>query len=467
MTAGRGIDPRDLDEALAHARGALAELDGASILVTGGTGFFGVWLVSLLVHARRALGLELAITILTRDPDRFAQMHPALARQDISLVRGDVLFFEFPKGRFSHVVHAATDTSLAADRDPAGLIETIVDGTKRVIEFATAAGVTRLLYVSSGAIYGPQPPDMDSIAEDYRGACDPLDPRSAYGQAKRLAEQMCVCAGATTSIETVIARAFAFVGPGLPLDGHFAIGNFIADAVRDRPVAVAGDGTPVRSYLYAADLAAWLVTLLVKGRRMSAYNVGSDRAVGIEDLARSIAAHSASGAVTIAGRPQEGAARSRYVPSIDKAREELGLAVWTDLDESVRRTVASARASVDAPPPLRRASPNEHGGQATIVIDVDGVVASLVPDNDYTKAEPLVGTIAAINRLYDRGCRIIMFTARGSATGLDWTDLTRAQFSRWGLRYHELRFGKPAGDFYVDDRLLSVGALLTLAGEIA
>lgn len=92
------------------------------------------------------------------------------------------------------------------------------------------------------------------------------------------------------------------------------------------------------------------------------------------------------------------------------------------------------------------------------------MVASLTPGNDYTLAEPLEAAIAAINRLHEQGHRIVMFTARGSATGLDWRAVTEDQFARWGLRYHELHFGKPAADFYIDDRLLPISALKTLAG---
>ena len=346
-TGVAGIEERDLDEALEHCRAALAGLDGASILITGGTGFFGTWLVALLAHARQRLDVKLEIAILTRDPERFEDVQPWLAtRLFVRLVRGDVRFFEFPEGRFTHVVHAATDTSAAADRDPAALMDSIVGGTRRVLEFAAATGVARLLYVSSGAVYGPQPQEMERIDETYLGACDPLDPRSAYGQAKRLAEQMCICAAQGTAIEPVIARAFAFVGPGLPLDGHFAIGNFIRDAVRSQTIAVAGDGSPLRAYLYAGDLAAWLVTLLVRGTQKSAYNVGSDQAIEIGELAHRVAGVlSGAARVEIKGSADPGALRSRYVPSIDKARRELSLDVWTPLDEAIRRTAKQAGAT--------------------------------------------------------------------------------------------------------------------------
>ena len=101
----------------------------------------------------------------------------------------------------------------------------------------------------------------------------------------------------------------------------------------------------------------------------------------------------------------------------------------------------------------------------TFCIDIDGVIASIVPDNDYRKAAPLERTIASINRLFDAGHRIVLFTARGSKTGIDWRDLTRRQMRDWGVRHHELNFGKPAADYYVDDRNLSIEQLLDVAAR--
>lgn len=450
------ISPAEIDAAIGHCRVALETLRGARLFVTGGTGFFGRWLMALL--ARAGAEFDIAACVLTRDPDAFARACPELAAAaNITLKRGDVRYFEFPKGRFTHVVHAATDTSAAADADAANLIDTIVGGTRRVLEFAAAAHVERLLYVSSGAVYGPQPTDMEQIDEDYSGAGNPLDPRAAYGQAKRLAEQMCVCAAQAARFAPVIARAFAFVGPGLPRDGHFAIGNFVRDALAGRDIVVTGDGAPLRSYLHASDLAAWLVTLLARGEAGAAYNVGSDVAVSIGELAQRVASLAPAPArVVIKGAPSADGLRARYIPSIARARA-LGLDVFTPLDEAIRRTFAAARA--ERPAPGQRNEHARHGERLTFVIDVDGVVASLVPDNDYAKSEPLTDTIASINRLYDQGHRIVMLTARGSATGIDWRGVTEAQFERWGLRYHELHFGKPAADYYIDDRLMPISAL--------
>ena len=340
MRAGLdGIALADLDAAIARVEAPLRDLDGATLFVTGGTGFFGRWLTALLLRARQHLDLDLSLTVLSRDPARFAAAYPALAR-GLHLVPGDVRDFPFPAGRFTHCVHAATDT-VSPDEAVLEQVGAIVDGTRRVLAFAAEAGVGRLLYVSSGAIYGRQPADLPAIPETYPGASDPLDPRAAYGQAKRLGEQFCAIAQARGALDMVVARAFAFVGPGLPLDAHFAIGNFIRDALAGRPIVVAGDGRPLRSYLYAGDLAAWLVALLARGRAGEAYNVGSDRAIDIAGLARLVGTIIPSAGVEIRGQVVGDPARQLYVPSIDKARRELDLDAWTPLETAIARTAAA------------------------------------------------------------------------------------------------------------------------------
>ena len=100
----------------------------------------------------------------------------------------------------------------------------------------------------------------------------------------------------------------------------------------------------------------------------------------------------------------------------------------------------------------------------TFVFDVDGVLAKPVPDNNYEQAKPDLDMIAILNRLYDNGNRILLHTARGTVTGIDWRSVTIRQLRDWGVRYHELHFGKPAGDFYIDDRNLSLGRLLSWSG---
>src|SRR5438874_2629933 len=329
---------RDLDHVLAQTGGLWDDLRGARLFITGGTGFFGCWLLETLCWANDRLNLGATATVLTRDPSGFARKVPHLAsHRAVTLLSGDVRSFDFPDAVFSHVVHAATASS--APVDPLATFETITLGTHRVLEFAAGCGATRFLLTSSGAVYGSQPPELTHVPEDYRGAPDPANAAYAYGEGKRAAEMLCALY-AHSRLQPTIARCFAFVGPYLPLDAHFAVGNFIRDAMSGGPIRIAGDGTPYRSYLYASDLAVWLWTILLKGESCRPYNVGSEEAISIADLARTvIGALESQATVEIATLPTPGRTSGRYVPSTARIRSELGVSVTIDLAQAVRRTV--------------------------------------------------------------------------------------------------------------------------------
>jgi nucleoside-diphosphate-sugar epimerase len=221
------------------------------------------------------------------------------------------------------------------------MLDTIVEGTRRTLEFARRCGAQKYLLTSSGAVYGKQPPDLMHIAEEYVGGPDPLDPRSAYGEGKRIAEMLCALYTKQHGLETKIARCFAFVGPYLPLDIHFAIGNFIQDELRGGPIQVKGDGTPCRSYLYAADLAIWLWTILFRGEPCRPYNVGSEESMTIAEIAHMVAqAFTPSVVVQIAQEPRVGTTPERYAPSVQRAQSELGLKQMIGLSEAIHRTAA-------------------------------------------------------------------------------------------------------------------------------
>ena len=344
---GANLLAGDLDHVLAHTGGMWEDLRGGRLFLTGGTGFFGCWLLESFAWANDALGLGAEALVLTRDPAGFAAKRPHLAAHPaIRFHQGDVRSFAFPDGAFSHVLHGATEASAALNRDdPLGMVDTITQGTRRTLEFARQCGAERFLLTSSGAVYGAQPPELSHTPEEYAGAPDCARPGSAYGEGKRLAELFGAVYGEKHGLAVTVARGFAFVGPYLPLDLHFAVGNFLRDGLRGGPITVGGDGTPVRSYLYAADLAVWLWTILLRGRAGRAYNVGSEDAKTISQTAQAVATQfSPASPVVIARAPTPGQAADRYVPSVARAREELGLDVWIGLDEALRRTLEWHRA---------------------------------------------------------------------------------------------------------------------------
>jgi nucleoside-diphosphate-sugar epimerase len=331
----------DLEHVLAHTDTLWPALGGGRLFITGGTGFFGRWLLESFLWANDRLKLKARAVVLSRNPDAFAARAPRIAcHRAIELLQGDVRRFEAPAGEFSHIIHAATDTVSKPGDDPLETLDTIVAGTRRMLEFAAGCGAQRLLFTSSGAVYGTQPPELAHVPEDYAGGSDDDEPFAAYAEGKRVAERLCAVYGEWTGIHTSIARCFAFVGPYLPLDAHFAIGNFIRDGLAGGPIRVHGDGTPYRSYLYAADLAIWLWTILLRGEAGRVYNVGADRALPIRELAEIVARQfDPAPEVHVARRAAGGEPPARYVPDISRARKELGLEVRVGLEDAVQRTI--------------------------------------------------------------------------------------------------------------------------------
>jgi UDP-glucuronate decarboxylase len=315
------------------------------LLLSGGTGFFGK---SLLRHwtSQAELGLPVPqVCILSRSPDAFLKLCPEFRSHAwLSFSQGNVLRPDsLPSGDFTHILHAATDSTMGPKLSPLERYHQIVDGTRNLLDYAVTHQARRFLLTSSGGVYGPQPESMAQIPESYTGMSDPLQAQNAYGVAKRCAEHLCALYRDRYGLETVVARCFAFVGRDLPLDVHFAIGNFIRDAIAKPDITVSGDGTAIRSYMDQRDLAHWLNKLLACGQAGQAYNVGSDQAITIHELAHLVRDSIApKKSVRIIGLGSEQNFRNRYVPSIYKAQSELGLCLNFPLETSIQETTRFA-----------------------------------------------------------------------------------------------------------------------------
>lgn len=309
------------------------------LFVTGGTGFFGKSLLRYWNNNPLLISDFDKITILTRNPNGFRSNNSEiLCCNKIHLVEGDIMSpstLQLDES-ITHILHAATDSTNGLKLNPLYRYSQIVDGTRNILNFAVDSKVKRLLLTSSGGVYGPQPADMLKIPESYHGIPDPMDQNSAYGMGKRAAEHLCALYGSQYNIQIVVARCFAFVGQDLPLDAHFAIGNFMRDALFSDEISINGDGSPVRSYMHQDDLARWLTVMLINGKNGGVYNLGSDEMVSIKQLAYKIRDLVSPGKkISMLGRNPIGPARSLYVPNIDLAENDLQLSINFDLQASI------------------------------------------------------------------------------------------------------------------------------------
>jgi dTDP-glucose 4,6-dehydratase len=330
----------DLDDVVARCSAIWPKMAGSRIFITGGTGFIGCWLLETLRRANRHGGFAIEATILTRSSANFKAKAPHLFEDPLfNFVEGNILSLDSIEGEYPFVIHAATDASAHLIKiDPLKMFTTVINGTEHALEFALKKNAKRVLYLSSGAVYGQQPWDMLHVSEEFFGGPNCVDPRSTYAEAKRAAEMLCAIYKKQHGMQIGIARIFALLGPYLSLDIHFAAGNFIRDAMSGKKVVVVGDGMPCRSYLYPTDLTVWLWHLLTDAESCKPYNLGSEESISIADLAKKVSNLIGSGEYEILGQEDPGWHPGRYVPDTRLIVRDFALPQTVDLGAAITRT---------------------------------------------------------------------------------------------------------------------------------
>jgi len=313
------------------------------ILFIGGTGFFGKAFLNYIKSNPSNIN---SITIVGRSAENFLENNKEFIELDnVRYVYGDILndLSQLKDISFSHVIHAAADSTNVTNLSHLQRYKQIVEGTNNVLEFVRHhLPESKLLFISSGGVYGDMPSNKKSFIESDMWKSDILDSSNVYTVSKRTAEHLCSLYYDEYNLNISIARCFCFSGIHLPLDVHFAIGNFVKNALANDDIIIKGDGKSIRSYLDQDDLSEWILEILKKDSfQKTVYNIGSDESISISDLAflvRDISKKPIE--VKILNENDANLKRSIYVPECKKIKEKFNLTQRLSLSESILKMMS-------------------------------------------------------------------------------------------------------------------------------
>ena len=312
----------------------------ASLLIIGGSGFFGK---SILDAYKRGLLDQweiISVKVLARNATALEHTNPELSDTTIELINADIGTCDVLPNA-DYVIHAAASTDAAKYLEQPEIEKANIQAaTYNYCRLAPRFHQnSKIIYCSSGAVYGQQPVDLLHIPEDFepRPVEEMHETKHDYAAAKRDSEKAIVELGAA-GLNVSIARCFAFVGAYLPRDQHFAIGNFIEDGLNNRPIEVKAKHAVYRSYMYADDLVHWLMTIAENATPdCPVFNVGSDESILLQDIAEMVSKYFFRRAIKnsyLEGRVD------RYIPSITKVQSILKLNLTWNVEEAIKQTLS-------------------------------------------------------------------------------------------------------------------------------
>lgn len=329
------------------------ELRGSRLFLTGCTGFVGYWILSAIDVLNEA-GYDIRAQALSRNPAGLFERHPIFRENRwLEVCGGDVESFDAPNNGFDLLMHGsvAFQTGMRSRDDALGYLAGVGPSTRRILEYALDRGVQRALLLSNRDVYADHGDPIAPISEadgtfGHRLGSN-VTPRRVKQLGLSLAETVAWAVREEYGLDVVVARGFFFCGHGLPARDKLM--DFFVEANEAPRLTVMSDGSAIRGYLYGADLAVWLLTMLVRGKPGCAYNVGSDEVSTLLRIGEKIRDRFAPGKPVLPLHIYPSPGLERSVPDLTRARKELGLEVWTKLDESIewlsRSYLASRRES--------------------------------------------------------------------------------------------------------------------------
>jgi len=316
-------------------------LKNKNIFITGGSGPFGFWILKSFIFVNKKLSLNSKIFVLTRNKKN--KIFNLCKDKSVIIVKGDIRSFKFKKQKIDYIIHGATTTAEETynKQDPNEKFSVLYDGTKRILDFAKKTKCKNFLFLSSGAVYGNRDKNikMNEKMEIAPFTNDLNIDVSVLGEAKRTAEILSIIFSINSNCKVNIARCFSFIGPFMPLNIHYAAGNFLRDAITKKLITINGNPKTVRSYLYFSDLVIILWKIILSNKNRQIYNIGSDKPVNLLNLAKIIKKIMPKINLKVKKKCKKNI--SYYVPSINKIKKEFKFTPKNNLYISLFKTYKS------------------------------------------------------------------------------------------------------------------------------
>ncbi|MCW8354480.1 NAD-dependent epimerase/dehydratase family protein [Marinomonas pontica] len=258
---------------------------GKSILITGANGMIGSYWIMLLLYLKTEIGFNIKINALCRNKEKTERnFKNILAIENVNFIFEDVTcYFDIPS---DYIIHAASQASPKYyNVDPIGTIAANTIGTINILENAKKYNA-RVLFVSSGEVYGRIRDEDQPISELSNGVVDPLDVRSCYAESKRCGENLCISYNKQFGIDVRIVRPFHTYAPNMASDDGRIFSLLVNAIVEEKDIVFFSDGSAKRSFCYITDALSGMLKILFSQEENGCFNLGyPEQEISMKDLA--------------------------------------------------------------------------------------------------------------------------------------------------------------------------------------